>query len=302
MKRISLIIVVLSLVAYLGTAIYQVQPGEQAVVRRFGRVLDEPRPPGLHVGLPWGMDRVDRVAVDERRSIEVGFAPDDPGVPNAVPPGQVLTGDQNLVELRISVYYRVYHEHEQTGAVVDYVLNRDRVEEVMTRAAEAALTATLAGQKVDEVLLGKAKDLEPLLRNRLVSTLAGYRLGVAIESVNLTYRPPAKLDDIYREVNRARTQKETAEAEALGQQKTAISQALEEAIKKRSEADALYRQRLLEATAEAQSFLALLQSSDPQNALLSLYLSHMEQVFSRLQVRTLSNADVDQTIFMPLPE
>ena len=50
------------------TGLYQVLPGEAAVVRRFGRVLPERPEPGLYLGLPWGMDRVDRVAVDQLRA------------------------------------------------------------------------------------------------------------------------------------------------------------------------------------------------------------------------------------------
>ena len=69
MKRRTLLVVLVSLVvlalAYAATGLYQVLPGEAAVVRRFGRVLPERPEPGLHLGLPWGMDRVDRVAVDQ---------------------------------------------------------------------------------------------------------------------------------------------------------------------------------------------------------------------------------------------
>ena len=54
----------LGIVLYLLTGVVEVRRGERAVVRRFGRVLAEQPEPGLWVGLPWGMDRVDRVEVD----------------------------------------------------------------------------------------------------------------------------------------------------------------------------------------------------------------------------------------------
>jgi modulator of FtsH protease HflK len=82
--RYLLGIVVLVVLGYALTGVVQVSPGERAVVRRFGRVLEHKPEPGLWVGLPWGMDRVDRVAVDRVQSTTVGFREegnDDPMPP-----------------------------------------------------------------------------------------------------------------------------------------------------------------------------------------------------------------------------
>ena len=89
---------------YAATGLYQVLPGEVAVVRRFGRVLPERPEPGLHLGLPWGMDRVDRVAVDQLRRVVVGY---QEGGDAAMPAGQLLTGDHNLVNVQVTIYYKV---------------------------------------------------------------------------------------------------------------------------------------------------------------------------------------------------
>src|SRR5689334_14148917 len=94
---------------YLLTGVVQVRPGELAVVRRFGRVLPEKPGPGLWIGLPWGMDRVDRVLVDEVRSITVGYV-DDQDADLGIPPGQVLTGDHNLVNVQVVLFYTVRPE------------------------------------------------------------------------------------------------------------------------------------------------------------------------------------------------
>src|SRR4051794_4558732 len=90
---------------YLLTGVVQVRPGERAVVRRFGRILDEKPGPGLWVGLPWGMDRVDRVEVDAVRAVNVGYD-GEPG-DGDVPAGQLITGDNNLVNVNFSLLYKV---------------------------------------------------------------------------------------------------------------------------------------------------------------------------------------------------
>src|SRR5437588_11918633 len=87
-------LLLLALAAYLLTGLTQVRPEERAVVRRFGRVVARPQP-GLWVGLPWGIDRVDRVPVRTLRQVTAGY---DPGVgfdAPGTPPGQPLTGDQH---------------------------------------------------------------------------------------------------------------------------------------------------------------------------------------------------------------
>src|SRR2546428_852366 len=92
------------LIGYLLTGLTQVRPGERAVVRRFGKVVDKPGP-GLLVGLPYGMDRVDRVPVDLLRRVRVGFQPGTEQTDETTPAGQLLTGDQNLVNVQVVVAY-----------------------------------------------------------------------------------------------------------------------------------------------------------------------------------------------------
>ena len=83
-----------------------VRPGEQVVVRRFGRVVGPAWGPGFHWGLPLGLDRFDRVRTDEVRRLIVG--PADPlEAGSEAHGGEFLTGDLNLVRIRAIVQYRV---------------------------------------------------------------------------------------------------------------------------------------------------------------------------------------------------
>src|SRR5438128_11105476 len=103
MSKRWLLLLLIPLVGYLLTGVAQVRPGERAVVRRFGRVVAQPAP-GLWVGLPWGMDRVDRVPVNFVHHLTVGY--DQAGDQDALmPAGQLLTGDQNLVNVQVAVDY-----------------------------------------------------------------------------------------------------------------------------------------------------------------------------------------------------
>ena len=68
----ALIIAAVCFVAYTATGLYFVQPDEQVVVRRFGRVWGAVQEPGPHFGLPWGMDRIDRLKPREVKRVTIG--------------------------------------------------------------------------------------------------------------------------------------------------------------------------------------------------------------------------------------
>ena len=142
-------LLLIALAAYLLTGLAQVRPEERAVVRRFGRVVARPQP-GLWVGLPWGIDRVDRVPVRTLRQVTAGY---DPGVgfdAPGTPPGQLLTGDQNLVNVQLVLAYAI---GETDADLDDFVMHQDQVDAVLGREAEAVAAEWAAGRPVDEVLL-----------------------------------------------------------------------------------------------------------------------------------------------------
>jgi membrane protease subunit HflK len=187
---------------YLLTGLVQVKRGERAVVRRFGRVLGERPEPGLWVGLPWGMDRVDRVEVDAVRTVEVGFRPEAELSETAMPAGQLLTGDHNLVNVQLAINYKVRPEQ-----VVAFVLSADRVAPSLERAAEAAMATWVAGRDVDDVLLRGKNAMRAELIPRLREVVEPYNLGVEVLDVRVArVAPPDEVKDAFDNVARAQTQ------------------------------------------------------------------------------------------------
>ncbi len=71
-RRVGWMLGALASLGYLASGLAVIQQDEVGVVRRFGAVLPDPWPPGLHWGLPWGFGRVDRVARDRARAVTVG--------------------------------------------------------------------------------------------------------------------------------------------------------------------------------------------------------------------------------------
>ncbi|HLJ93253.1 MAG TPA: protease modulator HflK [Gemmataceae bacterium] len=242
-------IVLLGLIGYLLTGVTQVRPGERALVRRFGRVVDKPAP-GLRIGLPYGMERVDRVPVDLVRRLTIGYQPEAEQTDETTPPGQLLTGDHNLVNVQVVLDYSVQEE-----ALEDYVVQSARADGVITRAGEAILAEWVSGHKVDEVLIRGKAELPAVLVAQTKARIEPFRLGVAIRRASVSYLfPPTAVKSAFDDVTRAqsamRTQEYKAREEAAKQLRSA--QAEKHRIEKMTAA--YVNEQVVLAQAEADTF------------------------------------------------
>ena len=210
MRRLAVFALILVL-AYLATGVAQVGPEERAVVRRFGRVVARPGP-GLWVGLPWGIDRVERVPVRTARQLEVGVALDAVEDAGATPPGQFLSGDENLVNVRLVVEYAI---DDRDGELEHYLAHRDRTDAVLARVAETLAGEWVAARTVDEALLTGRAALPAWLTPRLTDRLAGQRLGVLVQRVSIdSLTAPNEVRAAFEAVNQAQTAISVRENEA----------------------------------------------------------------------------------------
>jgi membrane protease subunit HflK len=255
MRRVLLVLLVLLPAGYLLTGVVQVRRGELAVVRRFGRVLEHKPEPGLWIGLPWWMDRVDRVVVDRVRSVTVGFNDEQEELESdSIPAGQVLTGDHNLVNARVVLFYKV-----DPPQIADFVLHADRVEEILTRAVETALAEWVAGRTVDDVLLNGNNTLRPALLALVAEQIEPYRLGVELLDARVKgLAPPARVKDDFDAVARAQTGIATQRNKAEQEAAVRLSNARADRYRVEEETAAHVRTRRVLARQEAERFLVRL--------------------------------------------
>jgi membrane protease subunit HflK len=284
LRRVFWAALLLAAVGYLLTGVTQVRPGERAVVRRFGRVLDHQPEPGLFVGLPWGMDRVDRVAVDQVRHVEVGYQPDADEGSLTTPPGQLLTGDHNLVNLQVTLNYTVRHD-----AVEDYVVHIDEADGLVARAAETAMAEWVAGRTVDEVLLRGKVDLPPRLVSEAQRRLDGYRIGVVVRDASVLWlSPPPQVKASFDRVTEAQTEIRTSLNKAEQEAQKSAQAAEAEKYRLDQLAQAYANEEVSLARAEADSFerrLRQYQETKRTNpdALAAIWWDEMGKLFARLR-------------------
>jgi membrane protease subunit HflK len=255
------------LVLYLLTGVVQVRRGERAVVRRFGRVLEQRPEPGLWIGLPWGMDRVDRVEVDTVRSVNVGASEDE--VPEVgAPAGQLLTGDHNLVNVQVVLYYKVRPE-----ALTDYVVQVERVPGLLARLVESSAAEWVAGRGVDEVLLRGKNAMRSEVIARTRERIREYRMGVEVLDARIALvAPPDEVKDAFDSVARAQTGIATARFRAEQDAATRLRMARAERYRVEQTAAAYAHDRKVIAEQDARRFLARLKQYQQRRAKAPDYL------------------------------
>lgn len=282
--RLRYLLPSLALLAYLATGVAQVGPDERAVVRRFGRVVARPGP-GLWVGLPWGIDRVDRVQTRTVRQLPVGFSLEESSDAPGIPAGQLLTGDQNLVNVKLVVEYAI---DDRDGELEQYVLHRDQVDAVLGRTTETLAAEWVGARRVDAVLSGRAS-LVGWVSARLPERIADACLGIVVQQVSVEFlSAPEEVRDSFEAVNQAQTAIRTRLNQAEQEAQRLTSEAEGVRLRLASEAEAYREEKLKQATADAEAFrarLAQYQRLAPNNPdlLAALWREEMAKLLNTLK-------------------
>jgi regulator of protease activity HflC (stomatin/prohibitin superfamily) len=129
---VGLLILVVGLI-WLATGVYTVGPGEQGVVRRFGKEVARVGS-GLRYHWPRPTERVDVVNVEAVRRVEVGFR-STPRYQLVPQESLMLTGDENIVDAQAIVQYRV----KDAG---DYL---ETLQRVLPKAQKIVISPQLEG-------------------------------------------------------------------------------------------------------------------------------------------------------------
>jgi membrane protease subunit HflK len=220
-RRAWTLLALFVLAGYLSTGVTVLQPDEIAVVRRFGAVLAEPWEPGLHWGLPYGIDRVDRIKLNQTRTLAVGAAGSiqapllrapDPAADD------LLTGDLNLVNVAALVQYRVRDP-------LAFLFRSRNVEASLAAVSEWAVARALASRGIDELLTtGRAQVADGLAQT--IDALAGQEgLGISVVAVRLgRVVPPSAVAPAFADADRARSDRRQAITRAEEYRDRALSE------------------------------------------------------------------------------
>ncbi|WP_312699255.1 FtsH protease activity modulator HflK [Sedimentibacter sp.] len=253
-------------VAYLLSGVYIVQWDESGVVRRFGKVVNADVSPGIHYRLPAPFERVTLVKSDNIEKIETGVQ-------------ELLTGDTNLVNINISVHYKISN-------TADYVLNVSDSAALLQSSATTGIRKIVGKNTIDYILTEGKAEIEQSVMSLLQGTMDLNRSGIEIVGVQLVETsPPENVIASFQDLATARQDRSIYINEATAYQNTIIPQANAEAYKKVAEAQGYKEEKIKNAEGDATLFTAkqTAYASSKDITEFRLYMEAMERILPNVQ-------------------
>ena len=272
---LSIVVVVWALMGF-----YTVDEQERGVVLRLGKYHATVQP-----GLQWNPPLIDDVTVvNVTRVNNVTFRE------------QMLTEDENIVEVNLSVQYIIQNAE-------DYVLRVRAPERSLSNATESALRHVVGSSAMDYVLTDGRTQLAIDVRERLQQYLDDYRTGILVSKVNVDdAKPPAEVQAAFDDVIKAREDEERVKNEAQAYANQIIPEARGQAQRVIEEANA-YKERIIaEAEGDAKRFLALMEEYQraPEVTRKRLYLETMQGVMSNTSKVMIDVEGGNNLLYLPL--
>lgn len=247
-------------VLYFIFGFYQIDEQERAVVLRLGK-YSETVNPGLH----WNWPLIDRVAKVNVTKVQ-----------SAGHHSVMLTQDENIVDISISVQYRINDPQ-------NYLLQVKQPEGSLEQAMESALRHVVGGQLMGQIITEGREQIAVDVQQRLQQYLDAYQTGIQIAKVNIEdAHAPAQVQEAFDDVTRAKEDRERLKNEAETYANGIIPEARGRAQRQIEEATGYREQVVSRAEGEAARFDKLLAEyrKAPEVTRQRLYLETMQSVLT----------------------
>lgn len=227
-RRLAVWIVVVGVIVYAVSGIYSVQNNEVAVHQRFGKVVEEHVPSGIHFALPWPIDRVEKVAIGKaHRLIIDDFLPGDDrdtaaGLFRLMTQldSFCVTADNNVVNVGCAIWYRVIDP-------ASFLFRSIQPETILRATACNSMVHCLAGMEVDRALTGGGLQLKEVIQTEMNRRLEALGSGITVVAVDLqpAVRPPQAVQSYFDDVVNAKIDARKAVSQAQADQNERVSRA-----------------------------------------------------------------------------
>jgi len=308
-------VVVILLALFLFSGLQRIEPDSVGLMLRFGKLHgatpgEQVKQPGLLPALPYPIDQVLKVPGRDREGDvvidEVWKEITEAATTATIDPvleGYCLTGDQNIVQAKVVVKYRITDPvaFELWTNKDEPETNKDGREVILGDVVLAALTQTVAGWKIDDVLLkqradaraeGVTEGLAQTVWDRAQTRLdaiggpnGSAGCGMTISALEFQeLHPPRHVIADFQRVQSAEITMETLKRQAEGYAAREIPGAEAERNRLVKEATAYEETLIAEANAEASEFGQLYAEykKNPTLVRRRLYQETMERILDQV--------------------
>ena len=267
-------------VFWLFNAIYMVDEQEQAVVLRFGeyhRTVES----GLHIYFPPFEKKFQRNVTQVRSYRQQG---------------QMLTEDENIVEVPLAVQYRISN-------LEDFVLKVEDPEASLRHATESALRHVVGSTSMHQVLTEGREQMGVETTERLQRYLDAYQTGITVVQVNIeSAQAPAEVQDSFDDVIRAREDEVRERNQAESYANGVIPEPRGQAQRLLEEANGYRQAMVARADGEAERFNLLVAQyrQAPEVMRERMFIETMQEVLSNTSKIMVSGGDSSNLLYLPI--
>ncbi|WP_018265890.1 FtsH protease activity modulator HflK [Methylosinus sp. LW4] len=275
------ILALLTLLAWLASGFYTVGPNEVGLNLIFGKYRGKTQA-GLNYNLPSPIGTVIKLAVTDRNAVDIGFREQPaasrrgPLAPEAPEESLMLTGDENIADVKFRVFWQIDPAHPE-----DFAFNVANPAATVKAIAESAMREIVGQSQIQKILTADRKLIEPASQQLMQKVLDDYHSGVLVLQVLLlSVDPPASVIAAFRDVTAAQQDLQRLGNEAEAYANRVVPEARGASARILQEAEAYREQVVAEAQGQAARFDQIYDQykKAPSVTRQRLYLETMERV------------------------
>jgi membrane protease subunit HflK len=275
-RSTSVVISVILVLAYLISGIFFISPEEEAVVKRFGKVVREGVTPGIHYRLPYPFEKEYKLKTKVVYKISAGYQlkNENQNISPQDKEKRWLTGDTNVVNIRMLIQYTI-------NRPAHYLFAMENPNMYIRNAVESLLTRIAGSTTIDNLLTVGKGSLTTVLWEDTQKLLDKSKTGVRISSISIiAIEPPKEVITAFKDVSDAKLDRERIINEAQSYENEVIPHARGRAGVLLQQAGAEREKRILRANGASDRFLKLLNEYRQAPAITQdrMYLVAMEEI------------------------
>jgi membrane protease subunit HflK len=289
---VGLVLGVVALI-WVGSGVFIVQEGEQAVVTTFGKYTNTTGA-GIQWRFPYPIQQHETVRVTQLRSVEIGRS-------NVVPAtglrdSSMLTQDENIVDIRFTVQYRLKDPRA-------FLFENSNTEEAVIQAAESAVREIVGRSKVDSVLYERRDAIAAELVKSIQAQLDKLNAGVQVSNVNLqNVQVPEQVQAAFDDAFKAGADRDRFKNEGQAYASDVIPKAQGTAARLRQESEGYKGRVVAQAEGDAQRFNSVYAEYQKAPAVTRdrLYIDTMREVYSNVTKVMADTRNGSNLLYLPL--
>jgi modulator of FtsH protease HflK len=283
----------IALLVWLGSGIFIVQEGQQAVVTTFGRFTNT-REAGIQFRWPYPFQAHETVSVTQLQSVDVGR--NSVVQATGLRDSSMLTQDENIIDIRFTVQYRRANARA-------YLFENFRPDDAVRQAAETAVREVVGRSKVDAVLYEQRTALATDLVKSIQAQLNRLNAGILVDNVNVqSVQVPEQVQAAFDDAFKAGADRDRLKNEGQAYAANEIPKAQGTASRLKQEAEGYRATVTAQAEGDAQRFRSVLAEYQKAPAVTRdrLYLETMQSVYSNVSKVMVESRNGSNLLYLPL--